>query len=40
MPSIKNAKSRVKKSIKKAKVERRVQMSRMKVKMNHPYNKN
>ena len=37
MPSIRNAKSSVKKSIKKAKVERRVQMSRRKVKMNHPY---
>jgi hypothetical protein len=30
----------VKKSIKKAKVDRRVQISRMKVKMNHPCNGN
>jgi hypothetical protein len=40
MPSIRNAMSRVKKSIKKARVERSVQLSRMKVKMNHPYNEN
>lgn len=36
IPSIKKARSRVKNSRKKATVDRRVQMSRMKVKMNQP----
>lgn len=36
MPSSRKAKSRVKKSKKKATVERSVQMSNRKVKMNHP----
>jgi len=35
-PSIKNAMSSVKKSVKKATVERRVQINRRKVKMNQP----
>lgn len=37
MPSIKKARSSVKKRMKKAMVERRVQMRRMVVKMNQPW---